>query len=162
MTDGYRQAANLLVERAAEERGARDFLLYPIIFSYRHFLELSLKSMLLLYGRQVDIFPVWDDHDLGRLWRLFEAMIGRYETDHDNDAFEAVKTCVAEFAHIDPNSFAFRYPVDRKGQPVEIDMDRIDLLQLRDVMEGIHGYFMGTDGYLDNLTANEPDYEGDY
>jgi hypothetical protein len=63
---------------------------------------------------------------------------------------------VAEFAKIDPGSFTFRYPVSPEGQPLELDVERLDLAQLRDVMDGINGYFSGTDGYIDSLTSNDP------
>ena len=45
MTDGYKKAADLAVIQATDSRGDRDFLVFPIIFNYRHFLELSLKIL---------------------------------------------------------------------------------------------------------------------
>jgi hypothetical protein len=44
MTAGYKHAGDALVERALELRAERDFLVYPIIFCYRHYLELALKN----------------------------------------------------------------------------------------------------------------------
>src|SRR6266567_2236337 len=71
MTDGYKRAADLLVHEAIREPNKRDFLVYPIIFCYRHYLELELKSMLAMYGPSVGIEANWSSHNLEKLWREF-------------------------------------------------------------------------------------------
>ena len=35
MTEGYKQAADLMVVEAEKDRANRDFLVFPIIFNYR-------------------------------------------------------------------------------------------------------------------------------
>lgn len=37
MSKGYKEAADLMVERSASERPMRDMLVFPIIFNYRQF-----------------------------------------------------------------------------------------------------------------------------
>ncbi len=44
MIEGYKHGADLMVERALEDRVALDVLIFPIIFCYRHYIELSLSS----------------------------------------------------------------------------------------------------------------------
>src|SRR4051794_32222979 len=78
MTDGYKQAGDLMVARTMEDRSTRDFLVFPILFNYRHFLELSLKYLLATFGPTVSIEPNWKDHDLGILWQSFLEMLNRY------------------------------------------------------------------------------------
>ena len=70
---------------------------------------------------------------------------------------DAVEHCIAEFAKIDPLSETFRYPISRKGQPFDISHESIDLLQLRDTVQAIKNYFMGSDGLLSNLQDAQPD-----
>ena len=41
VTDGYKTAGDLMVEAAGQDRLTRDTLVFPIIFNYRHFLEIS-------------------------------------------------------------------------------------------------------------------------
>lgn len=72
MTDGYWRAANSLVDKAKVESFERDFLVYPIIFCYRHYLELELKTMLALYGGAVGLESNWHSHDLVELWSQIE------------------------------------------------------------------------------------------
>ena len=43
LSNGYKKAGDLLVEEAD---GNRNFIVYPIIFCYRHFVELSIKGLL--------------------------------------------------------------------------------------------------------------------
>ena len=44
--DGYKTAADTLVNHVARDRYTSDTLVYPIVFSYRQYLELMLKALL--------------------------------------------------------------------------------------------------------------------
>jgi hypothetical protein len=46
-TEGYRRGALRLVEYVVENQREQDFLVYPIIFLYRHHIELALKRIIL-------------------------------------------------------------------------------------------------------------------
>lgn len=67
-----------------------------------------------------------------------------------------VAEIIAEFAKVDPQSFSYRYPVDKKGNLVNLAFEEVDLQRLADVMQGLDGYFSGCDGYLDNLQSAGP------
>ncbi|MDP3860085.1 MAG: hypothetical protein Q8Q63_00685 [Phaeovulum sp.] len=71
MVDGYKRGADLMVAETMQDWRWRDLLVYPIIFNYRHFLELSLKYLLATYGRSVGIDPIWNEHNLTKLWCKF-------------------------------------------------------------------------------------------
>lgn len=148
MTDGYKKAADLAVIYCEEHPGDRDFLVYPIIFNYRHFIELSLKHQLATHGPSVDVEPNWHTHDLAKLWDDFSEMIERYRIPDPDDADAVVQAVVAEFAKIDPKSDAYRYPVDQKGRPLPIAFASTHLANLADVMDAVGGYFDGCDGYF--------------
>ena len=81
MTDGYKVAADSLIQKATEDRGERDLLVFPIIFCYRHFLEPSLKEMLAAYGHRVGVGPDWKSHALEGLWWLFVKMLNLYKAE---------------------------------------------------------------------------------
>src|SRR3546814_596199 len=80
MTDGYKKAADLMVERATNEPTERDYLVCPIIFNYRQFIELSLKYAIATYGHTVGIDAIWKFHDLVRLWQAFAELLQHYGT----------------------------------------------------------------------------------
>ena len=156
MMSGYKRGADLMVERSAEHRYDRDTLVFPILFNYRQYIELSLKYLVATYGRTVGVEAVWNSHDLTRLWTTFLEVLDGYG-DRDSDGSDGiVGEIVAEFAKVDPKSSSYRYPVDMKGQPIELAHDRLDLSALADVMQAVDGYFNGCDGYLDHLEQAGP------
>ncbi len=156
MTDGYKRAADIAVAHCAEHPVDRDFLVYPIIFNYRQFIELSLKYQLATHGRPVDIEANWNTHKLEDLWQGFEKMLERYGTPDPDEADPVVASVVAQFAKIDPKSDSYRYPVDQKGAPLPMAFAATHLHNLADVMQGVAGYFSGCDGYLSDLCGAAP------
>ena len=151
MTEGYKQAADLMVDKATTDSSTRDFLVFPIIFNYRQFLELSLKYQLAIYGPSVGISPNWDSHNLDTLWSEFLALLEEYRTPDPDEADPIVGKIILEFAKIDPRSYSYRYPVDRKGKPIPVGYKDLDLRNLADVMHAVDSYFTGCDGYLGSL-----------
>jgi hypothetical protein len=148
MIDGYKRGADLMVKAAAADRRTRDFLVFPIIFNYRQFLELSLKYQLATFGPTVGIEPNWSSHKLQDLWSEFLELIDRYGTDEPDNADPIVGKTILEFAKIDPGSFSHRYPVDRRGNPLPVAYANLHLPTLADVIQGVDSYFSGCDGYL--------------
>ncbi len=155
MADGYREAADILVENAMADRFLSHRLVYPVLFCYRHFIELSLKYVISEYGHLAGEPPNSKNHELEVLWPTFRKIL-TYCEDGDRVALNAVEVVVAEFAKIDAGSFTFRYPTNRKGDPVPINMDNIDLWKLHDTMEGVANFFTGADGYLDSCRNYGP------
>jgi len=153
MVTGYKLAADVMVERSAKDRFDRDALVYPIIFNYRQFIELSLKYLIATYGHTVGVKANWDSHDLAELWREFNKVLNGYGTDDPDGTDSIVEAMVAEFAKVDPRSFSYRYPVDKKGEPIPVEQEELDLAALADAMQALDGYFNGCDGYLDHLQS---------
>lgn len=156
MKEGYRSAADLMIQAAASDHQMRNILVFPIIFNYRQFLELTLKYQLATFGPEVAIRPNWRSHDLAVLWSDFLVMLERYGTDDPDEADPVVGKIILEFAKIDPGSYSYRYPVDRQGNPVPVAYSDLHLPTLANVMQGVAGYFTGCDGYLGSLLAASP------
>lgn len=156
MMAGYKKAADLMVERATQARGDRDALVFPIIFNYRQFIELSLKYLIAIYGHTVGVPANWKSHDLSALWKTFMEVLDGYGHAPSDQTNSVVAETVAEFAKVDPSSFSYRYPVDTKGNPIPIEHEQLDLVALADFVEALEGYFTGCDGYLDHLQGAGP------
>lgn len=148
MMDGYKEAADLMVAASADDQPMRDKLVFPIIFNYRQFLELALKYQIATFGPAVGIEPVWNTHFLDKLWGQFLKMLERYGTEDPDEADPVVGEIILEFAKIDPDSSSYRYPVDRRGNPIPVAYSDLHLPTLADVMNAVAGYFTGCDGYL--------------
>lgn len=156
MMTGYKRAADLMVDRAAKDRADRDALVFPIVFNYRHFIELSLKYLIATYGPSVGVEANWTKHELEFLWTEFVRVLDGYGHEDLEETDPVVAQTIAEFAKVDPGSFSYRYPVDRKGNPIPLSHEQLDLAALADVMQALDGYFSGCDGYLDNLRQAGP------
>jgi hypothetical protein len=151
MMEGYKRAADLAVNHASGDRFDRDMLVFPILFNYRQFIELSLKYQLATHGRRVGIDANWKTHDLAILWASFRDRLERFGTPDPDEADPVVESVVLEFAKIDPGSYSNRYPVDRQGNALPIAYGAMHLENLADVMKAVAGYFTGCDGYLSDL-----------
>jgi hypothetical protein len=151
MLEGYKRIADLAVVHSAVHKSDRDFLIYPIIFNYRHFLELSLKYQLATHGPTVGEVSNWKSHNLEKLWDFFQNMLDCYGALHPDEARPVVKQVILEFAKIDPKSDTYRYPVDQNGHPLPISFADVDLENLSDVMNAVAGYFNGCDGHLSSM-----------
>lgn len=119
---GFKRAAELLLQHFLRDiDGAafdRDTLVLPILFLFRHYLELRFKEIITsgsrLLGEQVD-WPF--SHDLADLWKKCRNVCERiYGSDRD-DYLQFVDKCVADLNLLDPSSESFRYPIDRRGNP---------------------------------------------
>lgn len=154
MADGYREAADRLVDAAAARTALQGTVVYPIIFLYRHFLELELKYVLMTYGRHFDEQADWKSHSLTHLWEKVRPIIETAGggTD-DRGANDAVEACIREMSVADPMSFSFRYPVEKGGEPKVLAFETVDLGNLCRTMRKIANYFDGLDGLLDHLTS---------
>lgn len=156
MREGYKKAADRMVLASEETPIERDYLIFPIIFNYRQYLELALKYHLAMYGYTVQINANWRTHELTVLWSEFLAMLELYGSEDPDDANPIVGKIILEFAKIDPKSYSYRYPVDRQGNALPLEREDIHLPTLMDVMQAVGNYFTGCDGYLDSLQSAGP------
>lgn len=153
MINGFHEAGNALVveSRWVPRRGMN--LLFPIIYNYRHSLELRLKYLLMAYGPLAGVEPDYQSHDLQGQWRKCRRMILHFEgksEPSDRDAFAAVDAQIAEFDAVDPGSYAFRFAHNTKGGPIDLAINEIDLAQLRKVVASLHNFLECVDLHLHN------------
>ena len=153
MMEGYKRAAEALVDRCLKDWREANCLVFPIMFLYRHCLELQLKYIVNTYGVHVGCPPDWNTHDLTRLWGQFKKVLNEFGIDDPEQTDSVVESIVAQFAKVDRDSSSHRYPCDTKGNPLPVIQDRVDLQTLKDVMDGAFGYFSGCDGYMDALAS---------
>ena len=154
--DGFMSAGAGLIELCVqhEYKHERHFVIYPILFNYRHGLELALKWIIGIYGGE-GTKGINENHDLWGLWMECRAIVGRYGED-DKEAAKAVGQVIKDFHDLDKSGTTFRYGWSKDGKVVELPDHIIDLQNIRDVMEGVSGYFVGLDAWLDDLISAGP------
>lgn len=148
---GYMRAGAALVEECERSPHDRHFLIYPILFNYRHGLELAIKWIIDTYGRYADVYldPEDRDHDLWLLWLKCKKIVLEVGQDDVDGSIRRVEQVVKDFHDIDKSSMSFRYSSNKNGQAIDLPDIQIDLENIRDVMEGVDNFFGGADGQLD-------------
>jgi hypothetical protein len=120
---GYRQAAEILLRRFLADpegtAGEQDSVVLPILFLFRHYLELRFKDIivygLVLSGQQAK----WRyGHDLDGLWTEVHQLCGAIYGASLPAAFVTIEECVNDLRQLDPNSESFRYGRDLNGRPI--------------------------------------------
>jgi hypothetical protein len=169
--DGYRQAALHLVEHLCYKGSGQDFLVYPIIYLYRHHIELTLKSIIrtayslldeAVTGKSSDPLT---QHDLSKLWALARPLLNAVSKIADNSAFplddlEGIDSYIRQMHEHDPDGQRFRYPTTRKGTPsLRSDLTSINIRDLSNALEKLADYLEGTDNWLGDLIEAKAGYQ---
>lgn len=165
--EGYKIAADVLVERVKHDRSEADFLVFPIVFLYRQYLELRLKEIIRDGSRLLDSpqrLP--KDHRLDKLWSKCRRILEQVWPEGPAEHLDAVEECIHEFSRVDPTSTAFRYPTDADGKPSLPGSRHINLRNLSEVMARIgtllDGASIGLSVYLDHKHEMEAEYRDLY
>jgi hypothetical protein len=154
-SEGYRLAGRVLADHVIQNRWDTDFLVYPIVFLYRHYVELQLKRLIpngaFLTGQSLS-GPDWkllsSCHNLEQLWRLLEPILRKLAKEGFGikpNEIEATGSYIRQIHNIDEGSFSFRYLTTKSGSP-SIDKNRLQHINvgvLAEGMERLTGYLFG-------------------
>ncbi len=127
-TVGYRCAAECLAEYALmhEREGMR--LAYPIVFLYRHHIELALKRIIYsipgVLKRELTELERrhLGEHRLDHLWSDLEPMFADIceavnWSKPEIDDLQGVSEYIRQLSEVDPDSMSFRYWKSKRNQP---------------------------------------------
>jgi hypothetical protein len=154
---GYAEAANRLCMSLLSENHFGDNDAYPVVFLYRHSLELYLKGVIvranhLLSLRDQDELcaTLKADHRLPMLYTAARKLLehsfpGETELTEFLDRLAGI---VADLDAVDPGSFAFRYPVGPKGERPDEWRETLGLVQLGKTMSEVLEWFDSIDTAL--------------
>lgn len=159
---GFKMASDLLVKHVLFTREDQDYLVYPIVFGYRHYLELRLKDLLRDASRLLDAPEpapaVLNDHRLLPLWDALRPLLDQIFG--QSVVMDHIRDCIREFHEIDPRSFAFGYSTTTQDMPsLPADLRAINLANLLRTMEKIGSTLDGCDTgiseYLDGKAESD-------
>jgi hypothetical protein len=138
---GYKRAGDVLTEQALSDNYDRPSLIFPALFNYRHYIELALKDSIETHGDFAGVSLEAKDHGLPKLWQKFLGIASAFGNDPCDPAAMAVGACIDELGGFDRRSTTFRYARNLKGDVPPLPYEWIDLVRLRDVMNGIENFF---------------------
>lgn len=161
---GYKEAADQLIDGIGAGQSNDAYLAYPVMFLYRHYMELRLKEIVIGLKEQVSLsadfdrynlrpqLPAYRDyqvrgHRLTFFWnrmlaywfRAIEAgLVNGIALEELEAKYDIIGKRIKELDKIDRSSEVFRYPVDKEGNPYQIRaLNSRELRHVKDVVEGI-------------------------
>ncbi len=134
---GYKKAGDRLVEFVLTNARDQDVLIYPIVFLYRQYVELRLKEIIregrILLEEGHD-FP--KHHKIWDLWCITKKIaIKAFENENEPSALDYTEHVIKEFSQIDPDSFAFRYPITKQGDRTLGGVTHINIRRMAEHIE---------------------------
>ena len=141
----FKAAADRLVQAVASGDAMLDEMIIPIVFLYRHYIELSLKQIIevgqeLNGTRKTEPTKLDKCHNLKTLWREALALLTvHYGTDLPPEAANAT-SCIEDIDAYDPGSVSFRYPRDWDGKPYLSGTRHINIRNLYETMDRLAAF----------------------
>ncbi len=160
---GYKEAADRLVQTVMSGQRGNDFLVYPILFLYRHWVEIFIKSLILQAQALSGIEPPprsrrmtsqgrserAEGHNLEHLWNYLLKITPEIYPGFSRPDVEAVDRVVAVLAKHDLSGDAARYPLDMAQNPTLNDLQEINLRILAEEMDAALSGFYELEGAFD-------------
>lgn len=146
--DGYKLAADTLVDQV-EGHPPEDCLIAPILFLYRHWVELKLKELIL----SLKVFSVAEinrpnHHSLYDLWFIVKSNLHCLRGSSNRD-FINLEARIRELNGLDPDGERFRYPVNTRSEITDLP-ESLGIKNLKDTMAKISNAFGLVDGGIDS------------
>jgi hypothetical protein len=144
---GYRRAADVLVEQFLDDSRSMDTVVFPIVYLYRHYLELRLKE-LAFGGHALLNHPVdfEDQHSLVQLWSPCRGILREIWPHEPVATWNGVEKLLKEFNQKYPNGTYFRFLVTTKKkrrQPSLPKLNRVEIRHLHELMQCLASFLEG-------------------
>ncbi|EJN16290.1 hypothetical protein PMI42_00125 [Bradyrhizobium sp. YR681] len=154
---GYFRAGKLLAEECGRNPFDTNYLVYPMMFNYRHGLEVAMKEIIVEYGHHVSVYLSDDrDHNLLDLWQVYQELNNALNPQAGDIADKTIGLIVQDFHGLDKSAVAFRYSTNKDGAKFKLANGVVTVERLKDVMEGCEHYFEASDDFYHALVQNGP------
>lgn len=159
---GFRVAAIQLTERMCDNPSSQDCIVYPIVYLYRHHIELALKNVIRLSAQLLDQSISNNQlrtHDLSRLWQVVRAKLNPIcrlaEMPQLPKAdIDGIDSYMRQLNNLDPSGESFRYAHRNDASPsLRPDLLHINLRMFAIHMEKLADYLDGLENWLDLLVS---------
>ncbi|MGX9569372.1 hypothetical protein [Pseudomonas sp. CFBP 5748] len=155
----YKDAADGLVEAMANRQVPLDSGIYPLLFLYRHSLELQFKLMLqsarALTGKKSKNY---DKHPLMPLWSELRHLLMGLGLERSDANANAVHEFIRQLDDVDPDSMAFRYATTKSGKAHLPDVTYINIRHLREVLNSVFVWLNGTYSWIGEMEQGQSGY----
>ena len=156
---GYKSAAEFLIENIEDVNAdilySQDYIIYPIMFLYRHYLELRLKDIGYLL-QKFNFYPREKilGHDLRGLWKEIRPLLEKIDDSFLHKYEDQIEARIRELHNMDPRSLSFRYSKTTKDVPTLQNYRRLNPSHIKKVMDELSKYLdtisIGLSGMIDD------------
>jgi hypothetical protein len=149
--DGYKAAADKLVEQI-EGNPLEDRLICPVLFMYRHFIELKLKHLIFALDQLSDTQISARElikHPLYPFWSYVRKHMDCIGGEGQNaELFNLLEARIRELDQLDPDGYHFRYPLNTRFEEMAIP-ESLGMKNLKETMNKIYNAFALIEGGID-------------
>ena len=140
--DGFFDAGHQLAKSMLRSEGKVDLNVYPLVYLYRHGVELALKQLAMSFGEifrgdpesELEGLKGNERHSIKKLWNRvkpnIESAIDLAGPDPEfpgDVPVQEVDEILEELHQYDPGGVVFRYPTSIKGDPHLADVEYINI-----------------------------------
>lgn len=166
MPEAYKESGDFLVEALLQGGDGThpDRFLFPILYLYRHAVELKLKELIYL-GIRLEledlstIEETLQAHALYPLWNRVSKVLKQFWPNGDVSELGAVESIICTLHETDKDGQHLRYSKSKDGEKFTHNMPpQIDLLNMRTVIDGLWNLLDGSASGLIDALDNRPSY----
>ena len=152
----YLESANALIKIAFNDSSKLDVYVYSAVFLYRHSVELWLKELIwmsnCILGNGKTVSK--EKHNLINLWLPLKNNVTSLLPSNfplDKKEVQYVEATLGEITKYDPESYAFRYPVNKKMVRTHSDVNHVNVKVLYERFNQLHEHLGRISYMVDHL-----------
>ena len=153
---GFHIGGQILANYVSETRHDRDVLVFPIVFLYRHHIELMLKRLIVksakftkkaLSANETDVLA---KHRLDSLWNTLRPILKTAIPSLPAKSLKGIYSYIQQLRQVDAKGESFRYHVSKEAKPNLANLRHINVRILAEAMEWLSSSLEGIDCMLDD------------
>lgn len=166
-TRGFKAMAQMGIEAIRRTRSNHDTLIYPIVFCFRHHIELQLKQAIAhgfeFLGRKQRTLNV---HEVDKLWFELRSVLKdvqkiTYQYPDPREIKNAERV-IFELAGLDPKGISFRYAKTREGvNSIDRDLRILNLQSVSETLEKLSLFLDCVESQLHQFAEYKRDSESE-
>ena len=157
---GYWRAAEVLVSHMARTGRDQDYLVYPFLMCWRHYVELQLKvviRLIYLYQRTDEALP--RTHKIDVLWKSARRQLEEVFPEEPHDDLDNTERVLLQLNALDPTSEHFRYPITKDGSGTMPALQHVHMRRFHEAMDGVAHLLDAADAAIRQKIDARNEYE---
>lgn len=152
---GFHIGGQILADHVFESGHGMDVLIFPIVFCYRHHIELMLKRLIDKGARLAKKILTKPEttavtkHRLDPLWNILRPILKAAIPSLPSKALMGIDSYIQQLKQVDPKGESFRYEVSKEGEHHLADLRHVNVRIFAEAMEWLSCNLEGIDCIFD-------------